>query len=419
LARVCIVTPGQIGSNPRVVKEAQTLHEAGYQVSVISTRTLELVEPRDLALMRRIPWRLERIDLRSRRRRLHLRARQLGARCAHLATGLAQCADAGFSAFTRSLRQVAVETPADLYIAHYPAALPAAAAAARKYGARYTYDAEDFHPGDWPDDPAYDGDRALLREIEGRYLPGCACVTAASPGIAEAYAEAYGIEQPRIVLNAFPLGQASPNPTPHGTAQPGPSLYWFSQTIGSHRGLECAVRAIGLARVRPHLYLRGTPAGGYAGQLSDLAQSAGAGGRLHLLPPDEPDRMEQLAAAYDAGLVAETGHSKSRSLCLTNKLFSFLLAGIPPLMSDTPAHCGLAKEAGITDLIYPRDDPAALAGLLDRLLGDAGRLAASRALVWRLGQERYNWERERGQLLEAVGRVRLGVRVPEPLATAE
>lgn len=413
--RICIVTPGQIGSNPRVVKEAQALHEAGYEVSVISTRTLNLVEPRDLALMRRIPWRLERIDLRSRLQWRLLRAAQLCARFTYVATGVAQCADVGLSAFTWPLRRAALETPADFYVAHYPAALPAVAAAAKKYAVPYAYDAEDFHLGDWQDDPAYNIERRLVGDIEGRYLPGCAYVTAASAGIANAYAESYRIEQPHVVLNSFPLDRASPGPTPRGTAQPGPSLYWFSQTVGSNRGLECAVRAAGLARTCPHLYLRGTPATGYADELLDLARAVGAAGRVHLLPPDEPDGMERLAAAYDAGLVAETGHTASRRLCLTNKLFSFLLAGIPPLMSDTPAHCRFAAEAGLTDLIYRREDPTALAQLLDGLLGDAPRLAGSRAQVWHLGQERYNWEREREQLVEAVGRVGLGPLFVSPL----
>jgi glycosyltransferase involved in cell wall biosynthesis len=408
--RVCIVTSGQLGSNPRVVKEAQALHEVDWDASVIATRTLDLVEPRDLALMQRIPWRLERIDLRSRLRWRLLRVGQLGARCAHAATGLAQCADAGFSPFTQPLRRAALKTPAELYIAHYPAALPAAAAAARKYGARYAYDAEDFHLGDWPDDAAYDIERRLVREIESRYLPCAAYVTAASPDIADAYAEIYGIERPRVVLNAFPLERASPCPAPLGTAQPGPSLHWFSQTIGPDRGLECVVRAVSLARTRPHLYLRGTSADGYVERLLALARAVGVEGRVHLLRPDEPDRMEELAAVYDAGLVAETGHSASRRLCLTNKLFSFLLAGIPPLMSDTPAHCRFAAEAGLSDLVYPRENPVALADLIDRLFGDPTRLAACRALAWRLGRERYNWERERDQLVEVVARVGVGSR---------
>jgi FkbM family methyltransferase len=283
--------------------------------------------------------------------------------------------------------------------------LPAVAAAAALHGARYAYDAEDFHLGEWPDDPAFESERRLVRAVEERYLPGCAYVTAASPGIAEAYTEAYGIERPRVVLNAFPLGHAAPAPTPRGTAQPGPSLYWFSQTIGPDRGIECAVRAVGRAGARPHLYLRGTPAAGYPARLLDVAREAGAAGRVHLLPPGEPDTMEELAAAYDVGLCSETGHTAGRRLCLTNKLFSFLLAGVPPLLSNTPAQCGFAAEAGLTDLLYARDDPAALARLLDRLLGDADRLAAARAQAWRLGQERYNWERERDVLIEAVGRL--------------
>jgi hypothetical protein len=405
--RVCIVTPSQIGSNPRVVKEAQALHEAGYEVSVIAIHTLDLVEPRDLALMRRVPWHIERIDLSSRLRWKFLRAGQFGARLAYLATGLAPLANLALRPDMATLRRAALAMPADLYIAHYPAAIPAAAAAARKHAARYAYDAEDFHLGDWPDISAHDTERRLVRAIEGRYLPGCAYVTAASPGVAEAYATTYGIAAPCVVLNTFPRGHAATAPTPKGIAQPGLSLYWFSQTIGPDRGLECAVRAAGLARSRPHLYLRGRPSADYAERLLNLARLAGAEGRLHLLPPDDPDRMEELAADYDAGLVAETGHSASRCLCLTNKMFSFLLAGIPPLMSDTPAHCRFAAEAGLTDLIYPREDPTALADLLDRLLGDAPRLAAKRTHVWRLGQDRYNWEMERSQLVEAVERTQL------------
>jgi glycosyltransferase involved in cell wall biosynthesis len=400
--RVCIVTPGHIGSNPRVVKEADALHEAGHDVSVIATRVLDLVEPLDQSLMRRIPWRLERIDLRSALRRRVRRAVQLCARRAYAALGLAWCAVPGLSASAKLVRRAALATSADLYVAHYPGALAAAAAAARMHGARYAYDAEDFHLGDWPDVSAYEIERRLVRAVERRYLPGCAYVTAASPGIAEAYAEAYGVERPRVVLNTFPLVRAAPAPTPRGSALPGPSIYWFSQTIGPERGIECAVRAIGRAAVRPHLYLRGTPAAGFTATLLELARDAGAAGRVHFLPPDRPDSMEELAAAYDVGLCSETGHTTGRRLCLTNKVFTFLLAGIPPLLSDTPAQCRLAAEAGLSDLVYARGNPAVLAERIDRLLGDPTRLAAARAQAWRLGQERYNWERERSTLLACV-----------------
>lgn len=295
---------------------------------------------------------------------------------------------------TPGLIAAAKRTPAKLYIAHYVAALPAAAAAARRHNALYAYDAEDFHLGDWPEDPQYDLERWLVRCIEGSYLPSCTYVTAASPMIADALAQAYGIKRPQVVLNVFPRIQAPASATPKGTAEPGPSLYWFSQTIGAERGLECAVRAIGLSAHRPHLYLRGHPAAGYVEQLERLAVETGAEGRMHILPPAEPNQMEKLAVDYDLGLASEIRASRNREICLTNKLFSFLLAGLPPLMSATAAQTQFAEEADLADLIYPIDDSTALAALIDRLLGNPARLAALRKHVWRLGQERFNWERE-------------------------
>jgi Glycosyl transferase 4-like domain len=270
--RICILTPGALGSNPRVVKEAQALHDAGNDVAVISTRTLAHVDQRDEAVLETAAWRALRIDLRRRGngwrfRRVTQTAHALGFSM----TEFGGFADRGFSAFTGPLIRAANGVPADLYIAHYPAALPAAVSAARRHGALYAFDAEDFHLGDWPEEPAYEPQRRLVRAIEGRHLPGCAYLTAASPGIADAYAEAYGIALPTVVLNVFPRAQTPPGPTPNGTAVPGPSVYWFSQTIGPDRGLECAVQAIGRARTRPHLFLRGSPTPGFLDRLWSIA----------------------------------------------------------------------------------------------------------------------------------------------------
>ncbi len=401
--RVCIITPGAIGSNPRVVKEADALQDAGWRVMVVSTRTLAGVEPRDAALLRRVRWDSERVDLTSRPVWRRRRIAQLAARTAYAATGIEGLTGAAFSAFSSALYPATLRSPADLYIAHYPAALPVAAAAARRHGARYAYDAEDYHLGDWPETPAFETERRLVRAIEGRHLPGCAYVTAASPAIADAYAVAYAIARPHVVLNVFPLDQAPDAPTRKGSAAPGPSLYWFSQTIGPDRGLECAVRAIAASAARPHFYVRGSMARGYEEGLMGMAASLGVADLVHVLAPVAPDDMERLAAEYDLGLVAETGATAARGACLTNKLFSFLLAGVPVLMSDTPAHRAFAAEAGLDDQLYPIDDSQALAGVIDRLLEAPARLAAARERAWALGRRRYNWDQERQKVIALAG----------------
>src|SRR5687767_5875783 len=114
-----MVTPLQIGNNPRAVKEADALHEAGHSVTAIAPRMRGAAEIRDQALMRRIVWHLDRVDLRSQLRWKLLRVGQTAAGYAYAMTGLAPAADVGFAAYTRPLRRAALATPADLYIAHY------------------------------------------------------------------------------------------------------------------------------------------------------------------------------------------------------------------------------------------------------------------------------------------------------------
>jgi glycosyltransferase involved in cell wall biosynthesis len=162
------------------------------------------------------------------------------------------------------------------------------------------------------------------------------------------------------------------------------------------------VRAIGRAASRPHLYLRGAPARGCLERLHALALEAGAGGRLHILPPAPPAEMERLAAIYDVGLVGETGHTRNRRVSLTNKLFSYLLAGLPVVMSDVPAHRAFAAEAGPAGRLFAADDADSLAAALDELLGDPTILADARGHAYRLGQSRFNWDTEQSVFLDLV-----------------
>lgn len=404
---VCLITPGHLSTNPRLVKEADALASAGYRVGVIAADYAGWARVADAEFTSR-PWRLEARLRFGPGARFGERVVQVGRqRLARALFGagvrVPAVVTAAWHAIGPDLARAARAVSADLYIAHYPAALPAAAAAAQARGARYAFDAEDFHLGDPPEGVSNDAIRAMTRAIESRYLPGCAYISAASPGIAEAYAEAYGVSLPTVIRNVFPLAHAPAGPSPRGTARPGPSLYWFSQTIGMDRGLECAVQAIGLARTQPHLYLRGQLQPGFGERLEVLAASAGAAGRVHLLPPASPSEMERLAAAYDIGLVGETGGTRNHQIALANKLFSYALAGVPAVISDIPAHVDYAREAGLAARLYPVDDAKALAAALDALLGGDGQaLTKAREHAFALGQQKLNWDLEQAVLLRLV-----------------
>lgn len=405
--RICLISPGHLSSNPRLVKEADALAAAGHRVLVIVGHSFPAYAAeahafgdRPWQVVARVPFGL--LAPRWLRWKQRLRQRLASALCRLGCRPLALVLRAWHPA-TPELIRAALAIPADLYIAHYPPALPAAALAARRHGAAYGFDAEDFHLGDVPADRRHAFQRRLLRAIEARWLPDCALLTAASPGIAEAYAATYGLPEPTVLRNVFPLAQAPPGPTPCGSLQPRPSLYWFSQTIGPERGLECAVQAVALARCRPHLHLRGFLSSTYRDQLLHLARQLGVESQLHFHAPAPPEQMERLAAGYDAGLVAETGRTPNRRIALTNKLFTYALAGLPMLLSDIPAHRRLQAEAGQAVRLFRREDPASLAEAIDGWLGASPTvLAGARAAAYQLGQQRWNWERERWQLLQAI-----------------
>jgi hypothetical protein len=128
--RVCIVSPGSLASNPRVLKEAGALHEAGYDVTTVVCDYAESLRDADNQLMRSVPWKVVRVP-RSRAGRAAARAARAVAGAAdRIGATLSPAINAAaYGGPSVELSTAAGSVPADLYIAHYVAALPGAAAA--------------------------------------------------------------------------------------------------------------------------------------------------------------------------------------------------------------------------------------------------------------------------------------------------
>jgi len=206
-----------------------------------------------------------------------------------------------------------------------------------------------------------------------------------------------------VINNVFPLDQAPPAPVPPPPiSEEQPAVcYWFSQTVGPGRGLEEMIAVAGRLRTPVELHFRGQVAAGYAAFLAQRAAAAGLRRPLRFLPTASPDEMARLAAGAHLGLSLEQSSPLNRDLCLTNKIFVYLLAGIPQLLTPTQAQRRLAPELGAAALICDLTRPDA-AGALDQLLGDPARLAAGRRAAWALGHGAYCWDHEKLRLLAAV-----------------
>jgi glycosyltransferase involved in cell wall biosynthesis len=399
---VCLVTPGHLSTNPRLVKEADALVGAAYRVTVVASRFIEWADMADSEFNDR-QWAVHRVAfgrLAGRWTCVTQRLRQELAALVCRWTGLG--AAQAFHPVVPALTRAASAVRADLYVAHNLAALPAAAAAARLHGAKLGFDAEDFHRGEYPERARPTRALELTRVLEDRHIPRCDHLTAASPGIARAYAQACGVSEPPVVLNVFPRSHAPQHASPEGSARPRPSLYWFSQTLGPHRGLETVVEALSLCQTRPSLYLRGAPVPGYLSELKDRARHLGISDQLHFLPPAAPSEMVALASVHDVGIASEPGHSPNNEIALSNKLFTFLLAGIPVLASATQAQAEIAVSTPGAVFPYAKTSATALAQQIDTLFRSPEALEGARQAAWELGQQRFNWDVEQGTYLKLI-----------------
>lgn len=409
MKRICIVTPGQPSTNSRVVKEADALYEAGYDVTVVfCPGWAEWAMRHDELLLAKRKWKYKAILWSRNNPRLFHKSRVRY----FVVRKLRRC---GFPFFPPEyalgriypeLLGAVLNEKADLYIAHYLAALPAAVKAAQIHGGIAGFDAEDFHSGERAGVSMTAGDRAEVRlaeYTEQKYLPKCRYMTTTSEPIAEAYAKKYGIRKPQVVLNTFPLSMRGSPPRPAPGKKGELSLYWFSQTVGPGRGIEDALQAMKGLSKNIRLYLQGAVRKEYKKRLCELASGLGLHeDQIRFMDCAYSEDLVKIASAFDAGLTLEQPATVNRDLALTNKLFVYVLAGLSVIATETKGQAPIIRDLGRGGWLYKPGDIRSLAGRLEQLATDRPELDASKQASYRRATERYNWESEREKLLAAV-----------------
>ena len=411
-ARVTVVTSGHLSTCPRMLKSADALAADGYRVRVIATRHEPWATETDRDVAARRSWAAETIDYRrgdSGAAYWWTGARYRAARAAAAAFGPSRVPFAvvarAFGRVHAELVRVIAADPGDLIYGGTTGALAAIAEAAGRSRTRYGIDLEDFHSGETsgPDAALVD---ALAARVEHAVLPGAAFVTAGSEAIAAAYQVRDGVDA-TVIHNTFALPSQPPEVSRVDRERL--RVYWFSQTIGPGRGLEDAVRALGRSGAAAQLALRGRPQAGYLEALTALATAHAPRVEVVHLAPAPPDAMVECARGYDVGLALEQMTPRNRQLCLTNKAFTYILAGMAVAITDTPGQHALGVDLGRAAALVPVGDVDALAGAFARWAGDPAELESAKRTAWHAATRRWHWQHEQEHgALSALVREALG-----------
>ncbi len=396
-AKILIVTSGQLGRNPRVLKEATTLGAQGYDVTVLGIANVPHFEVFDQEIMRTAPFRREMLnhlarDPQSRLSSLASRSQTYLARRA-LRWGWEFEASLGT---VSALRRKALAHRPDLTIVHTETGLMVGAALLRR-GWKVIADFEDWHSRDLLPSVQRSRPLRLLRRREGQLLRDSIFATTTSDALAEGLAAAYGAPLPTVIRNVFPL-QPNPRSVP---PSPVPSFFWFSQTIGPGRMLESFVAAWRETTLPSRLCLLGDVSPAYRAKLESRipAQKRAA---LEFLPVVSPTALPGVIAQHDLGLALESRVPESRDLTIPNKIFQYLNAGLGVIATPTAGQREVLRAAPEAGIVIDITQTTALARRLDALIADPPARAKLGRAARRAAEERFCWERETPVLLEHV-----------------
>jgi glycosyltransferase involved in cell wall biosynthesis len=392
-----------------MLKAADAIATMGHRVRVVATRHEPWATDADVDVRTRRSWPLTVVDYSRATGGATYWTSGFRYRSTRALTEIIGAGRAPFAAVARAFGRVhpelvraAVAEPTDLFYGGTTGALAAVAEAGRRRSVPYAIDFEDLHSAEASGDGAVLAG-ALARRVERRVLEGATFVTTSSDAIASAYHDAYGAS-PVVVANTFPLPPTTPDF--HRRDPTRLRVYWFSQTIGPGRGLEDAIAALGVAGVRAELTVRGRAQDGYIERLRALASSTAPQTTLVHAQPAPPDAMVDLARGFDVGLALEQMTPRNRQLCVTNKAFTYILAGVAVAISDTPGQHALGRDLGAAAALVPPGDVGALAAALRQWAADGASLDRAKRCAWQAACQRWHWEDEsqRGRLMQLVDR---------------
>jgi glycosyltransferase involved in cell wall biosynthesis len=301
--------------------------------------------------------------------------------------------------FLVELVRMAVAARPDVVHAHDAPMLAPGLVATRLSGARLVYDSHELATGVPYRERSW---ARLVAGLERVALPRCAAVITVSDGIADRLGELYGLRIRPVVLRNVPdlevarnggglrerlgIGNA-PLVLHQGAPAPGRGCEALTEAISSIPGA--------------HLVFLGDPWPGYGETLDGLTRRLGVADRVHLVSSVPLGELLGYTREADVGVSLLQDGPENHRLALPNKVFEYVAAGVPVVVSDLPELSRLVREHGIGWTADPAN-PASVANVLREALARG----SERTVALEHAAGALSWEREKDRLLDVYKRLR-------------
>ncbi len=394
--KITIITTGQPSTNPRLVKEANALVEAGYVVKVYYLYWADWAYQTDKELLQNVKWEYELLGGSPNKNcyifiinKIKFKIFQFIAKRTNLFLERYR-----FKAYSTIINKIKKEK-ADHFIAHNLGALPIAAFASKHHKVTYSFDAEDFHRGQY-NQPCREQEIDII--LENKYIPNAKFITTASPLITEKYHHLFPAQQFITINNVFPKSEFKQEISLN-TDNP-LKLVWFSQTVGAKRGLEELLSAFNLIQ---DFSLELNLIGYYNQQTQEFFENLLTEKRhsILFLKPMSAKELNTKLHYFDIGIAFEIPLEFNRDICLTNKLFCYIQSGLAILVSNTLAQKLLIEEYPSIGTLVNLNNPIEISNQLRLWHINREKLHKTKKNSLHVAKT-LNWENEQKKFLDLI-----------------
>ncbi len=400
---VCMVVKNRLSNDARVKKEMAVLAEDGWRVTVIAMpeagvpeeenrHGVRIIRPPVFSeskqkLRSRVAEASQSIDMSTRARVIrYLRKNKLRRLVADLQRDIP---------WERRLRNAAWGVDADVYHANDLDTLEICGSVAEKRNAKLVYDSHEL----WLESSRYlttthPLNRIRLKKIEQKYISKANAVIAVTPMRGRKMQEMYPSMQNLYIVENAP--EKLPDLPGKGrlrsmiNAAPDDIIALYQGVLCPERGLEELLAAAELTQ-NPKLRFVFIGMDTLNGTLQQIAADKGLNNRVFFLPPVPSEELPEITIDADMGFILFRNTCLNHYYSLPNKLYEYMMAGVPIISSDFPELKRVLEEAESGITVNP-DSPEEIAQAVEKL-------AASRSIRMKMKQNgrkaalsRYNWE---------------------------
>ena len=238
-------------------------------------------------------------------------------------------------------------------------------------------------------------DRSFVKKfwetVEGMILPRLKATYTVSETVAKAYKEKYNVQMQ--VIRNFPRLSAEEENREGHVFNRGQHIILYQGVVNVHRGLEEMIEAMKYVS-NAVFYIIGR--GDIAEKLRAYVIASEMEDRVKISGMVPFERLPVVTKAASIGVSLEKPVGLNYTYALPNKLFDYIHAEIPVLVSPLPEIQKIMQEFKIGEVIESHD-PKEIAEKLNQLLTDNNKRELLKSQL-KLAKKKYCWENEEVKL---------------------